>query len=434
VPDPTSAARFRSLAEDAEVADLVGQELDRQQRTLQLIASENFTSPAVLEATGSVLTNKYSEGYPHRRYYGGNRVIDEVEDLARTRMASLFGADHANVQPHAGASANLAVYQALLEPGDTVLAMRLDHGGHLTHGSPASITSKIWRFVAYGVTPRDADGPGTGELIDFDQVRDRAKAERPRLIVAGATAYPRVIEAEAFREIADEVGAYLMFDMAHIAGLVAGGAHPSPVPHADVVTFTTHKTLRGPRGGAIVCRDAHAKAIDSAVFPGLQGGPLEHVIAAKAVAALEASSPAFAQYAADVVANARALGAALETEGLRPVTGGTDNHLLLVDLRDFDAELTGKDAQEVLDLAGITLNRNQIPDDPRSPFVTSGLRLGSAAETTAGMGEAEMREVAALLATSLRGRGDDAVQARVRAEVTALCARFAPYPDGVGRS
>jgi glycine hydroxymethyltransferase len=431
VTDETSAARFQSLAQDPEVANLIAAELDRQQRTLQLIASENFTSPAVLEATGSVLTNKYSEGYPHRRYYGGNRVIDEVEDLARTRMAALFGADHANVQPHAGAAANLAVYQALLEPGDTVLAMRLDHGGHLTHGAAASITSKIWRFVAYGVTPRDLDGQGTGERIDFDQVRDRAKAERPRLIVAGATAYPRLIEAESFREIADEVGAMLMVDMAHVAGLVAGGVHPSPVPHADVVTFTTHKTLRGPRGGAIVCRAEHAKAIDSAVFPGLQGGPLEHVIAAKAIACREAATPAFEQYARDVVINAIALGEALETEGFRLVTGGTENHLLLVDLRDFDAELTGKVAQEVLDLAGITLNRNQIPDDPRSPFVTSGLRLGSAAETTAGMGPDEMRLVAALLARSLRSRGDEAAQGAVRDEVTALCAAFPPYPGGV---
>ena len=429
--DDISGARLSSLAGDPEIAALVAEELDRQQRTLQLIASENFASPAVLQATGSVLTNKYSEGYPHRRYYGGNRVIDEVEDLARDRMTALFGADHANVQPHAGASANLAAYQALLEPGDTVLAMRLDHGGHLTHGSPASITSKFWRFVAYGVTPRDADGPGTGERIDFDQVRDRAKAERPRLIVAGATAYSRLLDAEAFREIADEVGAYLMFDMAHVAGLVAGGVHPSPVPYADVVTFTTHKTLRGPRGGAIVCREAHAKAIDSSVFPGLQGGPLEHVIAAKAVACREAATPAFARYARDVVSNAAALGVALEEEGFRLVTGGTDNHLLLVDLRDFDTELTGKEAQEVLDLAGITLNRNQIPDDPRSPFVTSGLRLGSAAETTAGMGIGEMRQVASLLARSLRGRGDDAVQARVRDEVTALCGAFAPYPAGV---
>jgi glycine hydroxymethyltransferase len=429
VTDDTSEARLATLSGDPEVADLVAEELSRQQRTLQLIASENFASPAVLEATGSVLSNKYSEGYPHRRYYGGNRVIDEVEDLARNRLATLFGAEHANVQPHAGASANLAVYQALLEPGDTVLAMRLDHGGHLTHGSPASITSKIWRFVSYGVSPRDADGPGTGERVDFDQVRDVAKTERPKLIVAGATAYPRLLEAEPFREIADEVGALLMFDMAHVAGLVAGGAHPNPVPHADVVTLTTHKTLRGPRGGAILCRAEHAKAIDSAVFPGLQGGPLEHVIAAKAVACREAATPAFCAYSRDVVANAAALGVALEREGFRLVTGGTENHLLLVDLRDFDAELTGKVAQEVLDQAGLTLNRNQIPDDPRSPFVTSGLRLGSAAETTAGMGTAEMARIAALLARSLRERDDAAAQAAVRAEVEALCAEHPPYPD-----
>ena len=429
--DLTNPSRLAALADDAEIASLVEQEFERQTRTLQLIASENFTSPAVLEATGSVLTNKYSEGYPHRRYYGGNRVIDEVEDIARDRLAALFGADHANVQPHAGASANLAVYQALLDPGDTVLAMRLDHGGHLTHGSPASITSKFWRFVDYGVTPRD-DGSPSSERIDFDQVRDRAKSERPRLIVAGATAYPRVLEAAQFREIADEVGALLMFDMAHIAGLVAAGVHPSPVPHADVVTLTTHKTLRGPRGGAILSCAEHAKAIDSAVFPGLQGGPLEHVIAAKAVAFKEAASPAFAQYARDVVANAAVLGAALADEGFRPVTGGTDTHLLLVDLRDFDPELTGKQAQEVLDLAGITLNRNQIPGDPRSPFVTSGLRLGSAAETTAGMGADEMREIASLLARSLRDRDDAAAQDAVRERVQALCAAFSPYPGASG--
>ena len=425
-------ARLERLADDRQVAALVAEEFERQTRTLQLIASENFTSPAVLEATGSVLTNKYSEGYPHRRYYGGNRVIDEIEDLARSRLIALLGADHANVQPHAGANANLAAYQALLDPGDTVLAMRLDHGGHLTHGSPASITSKVWRFIAYGVTPRAPEGVTDGERIDFDQVRDVAKRERPRLIVAGATAYPRVIDAEAFREIADEVGAMLMFDMAHIAGLVAGGAHPSPVPHADVVTFTTHKTLRGPRGGAIVCRAEHAKAIDSAVFPGLQGGPLEHVIAAKAVAFLEASTPEFSDYSRRVVANAAALGAALADEGFRPVTGGTDNHLLLVDLRDFDADLTGKEAQEVLDLAGITLNRNQIPDDPRSPFVTSGLRLGSAAETTAGMGAAEMRTIASLIARSLRNRGSVAAQDAVRDEVRTLCGSFPPYGIAAG--
>jgi glycine hydroxymethyltransferase len=416
------------LAQDPEVAELVRQEAERQSTTLQLIASENFTSPAVLAAVGSVLTNKYSEGYPGRRYYGGNQIIDEVEDLARHRAKVLFGAEHANVQPHAGASANLAVYQALLQPGDTILAMRLDQGGHLTHGSPASITSRIWRFVSYGVTPAAHDPEAPGETIDLDQVAALAKTERPKLIVAGATAYPRVIEAEPFREIADSVGALLMFDIAHPAGLVAGGAHPTPVGIADVVTFTTHKTLRGPRGGAILCRTDLAKAIDSAIFPGLQGGPLEHVIAGKAVAFAEASTPVFRDYAARVVRNAKALATALADEGFRLVSGGTDNHLLLVDLRPFDAELTGKEAQEALDRAGITLNRNTIPDDPRSAFVTSGLRLGTAAETTAGMGEDEMVRIAGLLGRALRQRGDDGALARVRGEVAELCAGFPPYP------
>jgi glycine hydroxymethyltransferase len=415
------------LAEDPELAELVRQEAERQSTTLQLIASENFTSTAVLAAVGSVLTNKYAEGYPGRRYYGGNRIIDEVEELARTRARGLFGAEHANVQPHAGAPANLAVYQALLDPGDTILAMRLDQGGHLTHGSPASITSRIWRFVAYGVTPASHDPEAPGEVIDFDQVAELAKTERPKLIVAGATAYPRVIEAEPFREIADAVGALLMFDIAHPAGLVAGGVHPSPVGIADVVTFTTHKTLRGPRGGAILCRAELAKAIDSAVFPGLQGGPLEHVIAGKAVAFAEAATPAFGDYAAAVVRNAKALAAGLAAEGFRLVSGGTDNHLLLVDLRPFDAELTGKEAQETLDRAGITLNRNTIPDDPRSAFVTSGLRLGTAAETTAGMGEDEMRRISGLLGRALRQRGDAQALARVRGEVAELCAAFPPY-------
>jgi glycine hydroxymethyltransferase len=415
------------LGDDPEVAKLLDAEMLRQCTTLQLIASENFTSPAVLAATGSVLTNKYSEGYPGRRYYGGNAVIDEVEDLARRRATTLFGAEHANVQPHAGASANLAVYQALLEPGDTVLAMRLDQGGHLTHGSPASITSKIWRFVGYGLTPASSGPDGPGEVIDFDQVADAAKSERPKLIVAGATAYSRKIEAAPFREIADAVGARLMFDVAHPAGLIAGGAHPNPVGLADVVTFTTHKTLRGPRGGAILCRAELARAIDSAVFPGLQGGPLENVIAAKAVAFGEAAQPEFRRYAARVVENAAALGSALAAEGFRLVSGGTDNHLVLLDLRTFDAELTGKEAQEVLDRAGITLNRNTIPDDPRSPFVTSGLRLGSAAQTTAGMGPTEMARIAALIGTALRRRGDDDALATVRSEVLALCGRHPPY-------
>ncbi len=425
------------LSGDPEIAGLVEQEMVRQSTTLQLIASENFTSPAVLAASGSVLTNKYAEGYPGRRYYGGNQVIDEVEELARERAKALFGAEHANVQPHAGANANLAVYQALLEPGDTILAMRLDHGGHLTHGSPASITSKIWRFVAYGVTPA-ADGSGAagadapGEVIDFDQVADLAKREQPRLIVAGSTAYARIIDPRPFREIADEVGARFMFDAAHPAGLIAGGVHPSPVGVADVVTMTTHKTLRGPRGGAILCGADLAKKIDSAIFPGLQGGPLEHVIAAKAVAFAEAARPEFATYAASVVANAKALATALAGEGFRLVSGGTDNHMLLVDLRPFDAELTGKEAQEVLDRAGITCNRNTIPDDPRSPFVTSGLRLGTAAETTAGMGPAEMARIADLIGRTLRGRGDDATVTGIRREVAELCADFPPYPTLTG--
>ena len=418
-----------ALATDPEVARLIHEELERQQTTLQLIASENFTSPAVLAASGSVLTNKYSEGYPGKRYYGGNRVIDEVENLARDRATALFGAVHANVQPHAGANANLAAYQALVEPGATILAMRLDHGGHLTHGSPASITSKVWRFVSYGVTPARDDPGDPGEVIDFDQVADLAKREQPALIVAGSTAYARIIDPVPFREIADSVGALFMFDAAHPAGLIAGGVHPSPVGVADVVTLTTHKTLRGPRGGAILCGSELAKKIDSAVFPGLQGGPLEHIIAAKAVAFAEASRPEFRAYAAAVVANAAALGSALAAEGFRLVAGGTDNHMVLVDLRAFDAELTGKEAQEVLDRAGITLNRNTIPDDPRSAFVTSGLRLGSAAETTAGMGPGEMQTIAGLIGRTLRARSDEAEVAAVRSEVAALCAAFRPYPD-----
>ncbi len=429
VPTASAGTPFPQwLAADPEVAALVTSEMQRQCTTLQLIASENFASPAVLAATGSVLTNKYAEGYPGRRYYGGNQVIDEVEDLARHRARELFGAEHANVQPHAGAVANLAVYQALLQPGDTILAMRLDQGGHLTHGSPASITSKVWRFVSYGVTGASDDPDHPGEVIDFDQVADLAKRERPKLIVAGATAYSRQIPSEPFREIADSVGALFLFDLAHPAGLVAGGAHPSPVGIADVVTFTTHKTLRGPRGGAILCRADLAKAIDSAVFPGLQGGPLEHVIAAKAVAFAEAARPEFRRYAAQVVANARTLAAGLAEEGFRLVANGTDNHLVLVDLRPFDADLTGKQAQEVLDRAGITCNRNTIPDDPRSAFVTSGLRLGTAAQTTAGMGEGEMARIAALIGQALRGRDEPGVLDRVRAEVLALCGQFPPYP------
>jgi glycine hydroxymethyltransferase len=405
---------------DSELFDLLDEELARQNTTLQLIASENFASPAVLRATGSVLTNKYSEGYPGKRYYGGNQIIDEVEDLARERVKALFGAEHANVQPHSGANANLGVYLAMLEQGDTVLGMSLDHGGHLTHGSPVNISGRFYNFVAYGVTESD-------ERIDYDQIRDLAQQHSPKMILAGATAYPRIIDPAPLREIADEVGALFMFDAAHIAGLVAGGVHPDPVPLADVVTFTTHKTLRGPRGGCILCKDEHAAAIDKAMFPGLQGGPLEHVIAAKAVAFLEASQPEFKDYASQIVANAQALAEALAAEGFRLVSGGTDNHMMLVDLRTFDEELTGKDAQVALDLAGITLNRNTIPDDPRSPFVTSGLRIGTPATTTQGMREPEMATIASLIGLALRERDDEQVRADVRQRVNELCERFTPY-------
>jgi glycine hydroxymethyltransferase len=408
--------------DDQELFALIDREIERQNTTLQLTASENFASLEVLSATGSVLTNKYSEGYPGKRYYGGNAVIDEVEDLARQRCKQLFGADHANVQPHAGAPANLAVCMALLEPGDTLMGMRLDQGGHLSHGQPVNISGKLYRSVLYGVTESD-------ERLDYDQIHDLAVKERPKMIFCGATAYPRVIDPEAFRSICDEVGAALVFDAAHLAGLIAGGVHPDPVPYADVVTFTTHKTLRGPRGGCIVCKEEYAQAIDKAVFPGLQGGPLEHVIAAKAVAFWEASQPSFKEYAAQVVRNAQTLARALADEGFRLVSGGTDNHLMLVDLQPFDAELTGKVAQEVLDRVGITLNKNTIPNDPRSPFVTSGLRIGSAAETTAGMGEPEMAEIATLISRTLRNRDDNGELAGVREAVSTLCSKFTPYPE-----
>ena len=411
-------------ATDPGVADIIRRETTRQNTTIQLIASENFTSPAVLAAQGSVLTNKYSEGYPRKRYYGGNFVVDDAEELARDRLCELFGADHANVQPHSGANANMATYLALLAPGDKVMGMRLDQGGHLTHGSPVNFSGRLYDFVAYGVDRES-------EILDYDEIRALALAERPKLIIAGATAYPRVIDFAAFREIADACGALLVVDAAHIAGLVAGRAHPSPVPFADVVTLTTHKTLRGPRAGAILCRGEHAAAIDKAVFPGLQGGPLMHVIAAKAVAFREALHPSFSDYAAAVVRNAAALAGALADEGFRIVSGGTDNHLMLVDLRPFG--VTGKTAQEALDRAGITCNKNAIPNDPEKPFVTSGLRLGSAAVTTAGMREAEMREIAGLITQVLRKVDDDHVAEDVAEDVKAqaadLCARFTPYPD-----
>ena len=406
---------------DTELFSIIDRELERQNTTLQLIASENFASPSVLAATGSVLTNKYSEGYPGKRYYGGNEVIDEVEELARGRAKALFGAEHANVQPHSGADANMAVYLALLSPGDTVLGMRLDQGGHLTHGSPVNASGKLYRFVAYGVTPSD-------ERIDFDQVRDVARAERPKIIVAGATAYPRIIDPRPFKEIAEEVGAVFMFDAAHIAGLIAAGQHPNPVEHgADIMTFTTHKTLRGPRAGCILSTAALAETIDKAVFPGLQGGPHDHVIAAKAVAFHEAAQPEFKDYAAQIVRNADALARALASHGLRLVAGGTDNHLMLVDLRTFDADLSGKKARVALDRAGISLNENTVPDDPRPPYITSGLRIGTPAVTTQGMTESEMETIGSAIHRVLVGREDPAEVASVLDEVRTLCSKYAPY-------
>ena len=405
---------------DTELFAAIDREVERQNTGLQLIASENFTSPQVMEAVGSVLTNKYSEGYPGKRYYGGNEVVDEIEDLARERVKQLFGAEAANVQPHSGANANLGVYLARLEPGDTVLGLSLDHGGHLTHGSPVNISGRYYDFVSYGLTPSD-------ERIDLDQLRSLALEHRPKLIVAGATAYPRAIDPAPIREICDEVGALFMFDAAHIAGLIAGGAHPSPVPYADVVTFTTHKTLRGPRGGCILSRAEHAAAIDKAMFPGLQGGPLEHVIAGKAVAFREAMTPEFRDYAGAIVSNAAALAEALAGHGFRLVSGGTDNHLLLMDLRSFSEELTGKEAQVALDAAGITLNKNTVPDDPRSPFVTSGLRVGTPSVTTQGMREPEMAEIADLMARVLRDPADEAELAAVRSDVRTLCEKFPVY-------
>jgi glycine hydroxymethyltransferase len=404
---------------DPQIADIIRREGERQNTTVQLIASENFTSPAVLEAQGSVLTNKYSEGYPAKRYYGGNAVVDEAEELARNRACELFGAEHANVQPHSGANANQAAFMAVLQPGDRVMGMRLDQGGHLTHGSPVNFSGRLYDFVAYGVDDES-------ETLDYDVIRALAKETRPKLIVAGATAYPRVIDFDAVRSIADDIGALLLVDAAHIAGLIAGGSHPSPVPTADIVTFTTHKTLRGPRGGAILCRSEYATAIDKAVFPGLQGGPLMHVVAAKAVAFHEAAQPGFGEYTAEIVRNARALAEHLAGEGLRIVSGGTDNHLMLVDLRPFG--VTGKVAQESLDRAGITTNKNAIPNDPEKPFVTSGLRLGTAAVTTAGMGPAQMAEIAELIAIVLRAVDDAGVAADVRERAARLCSKFEPYP------
>lgn len=404
---------------DTEVLALIDREVERQTTGLQLIASENFTSPAVMAATGSVLTNKYAEGYPGKRYYGGNAIVDVIEQLAIDRVKELFGAEHANVQPHSGANANMCVYQALLQPGDTVLGLSLDHGGHLTHGSPVNASGMMYNFVPY-VT-------GAEDRIDMNNVRELALEHRPKMIVAGTTSYPRRLDPEPFKAIADEVGALLMFDIAHLAGLVAGGSHPNPVPFADVVTFTTHKSLRGPRGGCILSKEVHARAIDKAVFPGWQGGPLEHAIAGKAIAFREAMDPAFKEYAAQIVTNASELATALAAEGFRLVSGGTDTHMMVVDLTPFDAELTGKVAQATLDEAGITLNKNTIPDDPRSPFVTSGVRIGTPSVTTQGMREPEMAEIAKLIARALRNVDNTEVLAAIKAEVATLCAKFPAY-------
>jgi glycine hydroxymethyltransferase len=402
---------------DPTVARLIDAELRRQQHGLELIASENFASRAVIDAMGTPLTNKYAEGYPGRRYYGGCEVIDQIEQLAIDRLKQLFGADHANVQPHSGAQANFAAYMALIPPGEKIMGMALPHGGHLSHGAPVNHTGMVWKAVHYGVNP------ATGR-IDYDAVRGQAVREQPRLIIAGGSAYARIIDFAAFRSIADEVGAFLVVDMAHFAGLVAGGVYPSPVPHAQVVTSTTHKTLRGPRAGLILCTAEHAKAVDKSVFPGHQGGPLQHVIAAKAVAFGEALTDDFKRYAGRVVDNARALAGSLLERGFDIVSGGTDSHLMLVDLRPKG--LTGKAAEKFLDQAGITVNKNTIPDDPQSPFVTSGIRLGTPALTTRGMGTAEMERVAELIDRVLT-RPDEATLTRVKTEVEDLTSAFPLY-------
>lgn len=410
---------FEFLKEqDPQVLAAMRQELGRQRDKIELIASENFVSRAVIEAMGTVLTNKYAEGYPGRRYYGGCEYVDIVEDIARDRLKEIFGAEHANVQPHSGAQANMGVYFAILQPGDTVLGMNLSHGGHLTHGSPVNFSGSLYNFVEYGVDQET-------HRIDYDVVRAKALEHKPKLIVAGASAYPREIDFAKFREIADEVGAYFMVDMAHIAGLVAAGLHSNPVLHAHFVTSTTHKTLRGPRGGIILCKEEFAKAIDKSIFPGVQGGPLMHVIASKAVAFGEALKPEFKEYAGRIVKNAKAFAEALKQEGLTLVSGGTDNHLVLVDVRSTG--LTGKAAEHLLDEVSITTNKNTIPYDPESPFVTSGVRMGTPAVTSRGFDEEAMKEVAAIIALALKNPEDAAKHDEARARVAALCARFPLY-------
>jgi glycine hydroxymethyltransferase len=408
-------------AADFEVAEAIAAEIERQRDGLELIASENFVSPAVMEAMGTPLTNKYAEGYPGRRYYGGCEVVDVIEQHAIDRAKKLFGAEHANVQSHSGAQANQAVFLTFMKPGDTFLGMDLSHGGHLTHGSPVNFSGLLYRATSYGVSEE------TG-LLDYDAMRETARREKPAMIIAGASAYARTIDFAIFAEVAAEVGAKLMVDMAHIAGLVAAELHPSPVPHADAVTSTTHKTLRGPRGGLILCRAEYAKAMDKSVFPGLQGGPLMHVIAAKAVAFREALDPSFREYSAQVVANARTLAEALLERGFDVVSGGTDTHLMLVDLRNRD--ITGKVAEKQLDLAGITVNKNTVPRETQSPFVTSGIRIGTPAVTTRGMKEPEMRQIASLIEAAIAAGEDSAALARVRGEVRELAHAFPLYPEG----
>lgn len=409
---------------DPEVAGAIRLETERQEYNLELIASENFVSEAVMEAQGSVMTNKYAEGYPGKRYYGGCSQVDIVENLAIERAKELFGADHVNVQPHSGSQANMAVYFSVLKPGDTVMGMDLSHGGHLTHGSPANFSGKLYNIVFYGVSKET-------ETIDYNEVERLALEHRPKMIVVGASAYPRIIDFAAFRKIADKVGAMIMVDMAHIAGLVATGLHPSPVPHAEFVTTTTHKTLRGPRGGMILCRAEYAKALNSNIFPGIQGGPLMHVIAAKAVALKEALGPEFKTYQEQIVKNARTLAEALANQGLRLVSGGTDNHMMLVDLTNTG--LTGKVAEEALDKAGITVNKNTIPFETRSPFVTSGIRIGTPAATTHGLKEKEMIEVAGFIAEVLRNTDNDSELARVKEKVHALMERFPMYSERLAK-
>jgi len=413
-------ADWEALREtDPEVAEAMGNEVERERTTIRLIASENYTSPAVLAALASTMNNKYAEGYPGRRYYGGCRFVDVTETLAIDRAKELFGAEHANVQPHAGAQANMAAYFAFMEPGDTMLGMSLPHGGHLTHGSRVNFSGKWFEVVGYEVDRER-------ELIDMDQVRDLARRHRPKVLVAGATAYPRTIDFAAFREIADEVGAIFIVDAAHFIGLVAGDAFPSPVPHADVVTFTTHKTLRGPRGAMILCREQHAKAIDKAVFPMIQGGPLENAIAAKAVALKEAMAPEFSDYAQRVVRTARALAQGMQDHGMRLVSGGTDSHLALVDLQP--AGITGKDAEAACDEVGIAINKNAIPFDPLPPATASGIRVGTPGPATLGMDEPEMKEVAGVIGEVIRAPGDEEVKRRARDRVADLAARFPAYP------